>query len=285
MRELHGGYSIEPEEGGIKLSSGMNEVRISSWNELQDALFSDAWNSEIGRFRSKCAYRGLSEVSYPLATTLIRLGGEFGRLEKHLLRNFRKYVHRSMVERDSLWHWLSLAKHHRLPARLMDWTYSPYVALHFATANIERFSSDGVIWSVNYVEAHRLLPEVLRTRLEGEGANVFTVEMLSQAVPTLEGFAALSDEEQVLFFEPPSIDDRIVNQFAFFSVMSNPATVLDGWLRQRPQLWRRVIIPAELKWEIRDKLDQANITERVLFPGLDGLSQWLERHYSPKLGP
>jgi len=46
--------------------------------------------------------------------------------------------------------------------------------------------------------------------------------------------------------------------------------------------WRKIVIPAELKWEIRDKLDQANITERVLFPGLDGLTKWLSRHYSPK---
>lgn len=263
----------------------MNEVRVESWLELQEALFADAWNHELERFRSRCAYRGLSDASYPLATTLIRLGGDFVGLEKHLLRNFRKYAHRSMVERDSLWHWLSLAKHHGLPARLMDWTYSPYVALHFATTNIERFDTDGVVWSVNYVEAHRLLPEALRARLEREGANVFTVEMLALAVATLEEFAALASGDMVMFFEPPSIDDRIVNQFAFFSVMSNSATVLDEWLRQHPQLWRRIVIPAALKWEIRDKLDQANITERVLFPGLDGLSQWLQRQYSPKLPP
>ncbi len=35
---------------------------------------------------------------------------------------------------------------------------------------------------------------------------------------------------------------------------------------------------------MRDKLDQANITERVLLPGLGGLSRWLHRHYSPAHG-
>jgi hypothetical protein len=48
-------------------------------------------------------------------------------------------------------------------------------------------------------------------------------------------------------------------------------------------LYKKIIIPAELKWEIRDKMDQANITERVLFPGLDGLSQWLRRHYARRI--
>ena len=45
---------------------------------------------------------------------------------------------------------------------------------------------------------------------------------------------------------------------------------------------RRIVIPAALKWEVRDKLDQANVNERVLVPELEGLSRWLRRYYLPR---
>jgi len=65
-------------------------------------------------------------------------------------------------------------------------------------------------------------------------------------------------------------------------MMSTATARLDDWLAHHPDLVYRVIVPKELKWEVRDKLDQANVTERVLFPGLDGLSRVLKRIYTPK---
>lgn len=260
----------------------MNEIRIGSWAELQEKLFENSWNEGLGRFRPNHAFRGTDDASYPLKTSISRLGGDAEDLERHLMRNFRKYAGRDVVEQDSLWHWLSVAKHHGLPTRLLDWTHSPFVAMHFCTADIGRFDADGAIWVVDYVKAHKLLPEELRAQLAEEGSNMFTGEMLSRVADTLEDLKRMHPPNFVGFFEPPSMDERIVNQYALLSFMSDAGAMLDQWLEERPGLWKKIVIPAELKWEIRDKLDQANVTERVLFPGLDGLSSWLKRHYMPK---
>jgi hypothetical protein len=258
-------------------------ITVSSWNELLDELYRESWDHSIERFRSPYVFRGMGLACSDLSSSLQRLAAghdDIAKLEGHLLRNFRKYAHADSAAGNSVWNWLALAAHHGLPTRLLDWTYSPFVALHFATENLARYDTASVIWCVNHRETNQRLPEELRNHLDEEGSNVFTVDMLTTIADSLERLQALSRRDFVVFLEPPSLNARIVNQFALFSLMSRADLSLDEWLLGQPELSRKIIIPAQLKWEIRDKLDQAGITERMLFPGLDGLTAWLTRYYS-----
>jgi hypothetical protein len=262
-------------------------VNAKNWLDIIDALYEGSWNQDLQRFRSPFAFRGLASAEHGLTSTLVRLAHgstDVHRLELALLRNFRKYARAEATLADSIWDWLALGQHRGLPTRLLDWTYSPLVALHFATEDPADFHLDGVVWCVDFVSANRRLPARLRRMLREEGSDTFTVEMLA-AFKTLRDFDALSREPFVVFLEPPAVDRRILNQLALFSLMSDPTATLDEWVRTYPDLCRRVVIPAHLKWEIRDKLDQANVNERVLFPGLDGLSRWLTRYYTPGSQP
>lgn len=259
----------------------MEDIRVTSWNELNDVLYVNSWREDLRRFRSPYAFRGLHDATYDLKTSLMRLAGNYANLEGPMLRTFQRYAQHQTARDDSVWNWLALAQHHGLPTRLLDWTYSPYVALHFATQDTADFDRDGIILCVDYTKSVEFLPNSLRTILDEEDAYVFTADMLIRGAGSLPEFDRLAKPPFVAFFEPPSLDERIINQYALFSLMSDPTASLDDWLAEHPGLLRRIRLPATLKWEVRDKLDQANITERVLFPGLDGLSRWLKRYYSP----
>lgn len=261
--------------GGTVLTAG-------DWAGLDAALTDSSWCTTRGRVRPAIVYRGTPRHDWPAETGLARLGRSFRTVEGHLVDNFRKYAHGSLAADATEWDWLSLAQHHGLPTRLLDWTFSPFVALHFATT-AGGWDEDGAIWAVDYEQVHAELPQALRTALGT--ASMFTTETLSRGAADLRALEDLADGDAVaLFFEPPSLHQRIVTQAAVFSLMSSADASLDQWLAQRPHLWRKIVFPAALKTEIRDLLDQANVTERVLFPGLDGLALWLSRYYSER-GP
>jgi hypothetical protein len=262
----------------------MQVQAISSWREFDAAVAqASSEGPRRGRAHSSLVFRGLARSSYSNRHSLARLGDDYHELERHLIRNFRKYAHRERPG-STLWDWLSLAQHHGLPTRLLDWTFSPFVAAHFATATSP--DQDAIVWAVDCAAAHELLPSKIRRSLEAEGATVFTTELLAEHAATLEQLDRLSNEAPfVLFFEPPSLDDRIVNQSAVLSTLSNAEASMDDWLEQHSELCHAWRIGREAKAEIRERLDQGNVTERVLMPGLDGLATWLRRYYAPGRAP
>lgn len=260
----------------------MDDITVNDWMELTQRLY-DIPKSETShqRHRSDFVYRGVADKTWGLETSLRRLGGDYVNVERPLLRSFKKYAEPGSIPADTMWVRLAVAQHHGLPTRVLDWTVSPKVAVHFATSEEEHYDKDGAIWCIDVGRARTLLPKVLRDVLDFEYAFLFSVEMLD-FMPRLGEFDSLaSGGSFVLFFEPPSLDARIVNQGAIMSVMPGATLDLKDLLSSHPEIYRRIIIPKELKWEVRDKLDQDNVTERMLFPGLDGLSRWLKRYYGP----
>lgn len=256
---------------------------IHSWDELQSAVFDGVWDESIRRYRNNRVFRGVEDMHWDLIPTLNRVCRHDLGLEKQILRSFRKYGYADLKNVDSLWQLLATGQHFGLPTRLLDWSYSPLVAAHFATEDTSAYNRDGAIIVADMEVINSLLPRVLKDLLTSYGANVFSQEMLDRTAPSFESLNTLSEHPFGLFFEPASTVSRIENQYALFSLSSDVETMIDH-LPGAEKAFTRIVIPREVKLEIRDKLDYINISERMLYPGLEGICRWISRRYAP-LGP
>lgn len=261
----------------------MREIIIHSWDELQHAIFDGVWDESIMRYRDNSVYRGMADKNWSMMPSLNRACAHDLSLEKQMLRSFRKYGYADLQQVSSFWQMLAMAQQFGLPTRLLDWTYSPLVAAHFATEDQDSYDKDGVILCVHIDKMNKQLPLKLKNMLEKERGNIFTMEMMDKVADSFESLQSIAEKPFALFFEPASAVNRIANQYALFSVCSDPTVSIDE-LATEEKTFRRIIIPAETKLEIRDKLDYINISERMIYPGLDGICKWITRRYAA-LGP
>ena len=77
------------------------------------------------------------------------------------------------------------------------------------------------------------------------------------------------------------MSQRIVGQCGLFSMTSDAGSSINRCLSSHPQLVRRIRIAASAKRVIRQRLDGLfGITERALWPGVDGVAHFIARWYS-----
>lgn len=265
----------------------VKEQRIMDFQEVWNLISEQKYDDKINRNRSSYLYRGMPNTAFRLETSLFRnCKSKAFDLEKSILRNFTKYASIEDPKlANSVWRQLIIGQHHGLPTRLLDWTYSPLIALHFATSG-EDFSQmeehDCVVWAIDIEEINSLLPGKYEKKLQEESSYLFTVEMLDKLVQCLDQYDTDMKDSSMILIEPPSIDQRIINQYSYFSVVPRDVKSIEEFLDQNTNHTIKYVIGRSLKWRIRDMLDQQNVNERIVFPDLDGLTAWIKRHYYAK---
>ena len=274
--------------------------QITTLEQINKIIWDQQYQSTLMRNRSPYLYRGLPNSNYHLVTSLRRNCKEKKNdIELAILRNFVKYAAlEDPALKTSIWRQMIVGQHHGLPSRLLDWTYSVLIALHFATSgeNLDDMSKNAaVLWQIDILEMNKRLPKNYQTTLKNESAFLMTVDMMDSLTrggntyDILNRYDSDMGTASMVFLEPPSIDQRIIGQYSYFSIIPSRIenlqddTGIETFLDET-QNTVKYIISTDLKWRIRDMLDQMNINERILFPGLDGITSWMKRHYYVRSG-
>jgi hypothetical protein len=128
-----------------------NEKQAENWTDLFTF-----YNDKFTERETQWIFRGLPDANYKLETTLERVRTRFDKsltdasvMEKKMIRQFKRQGHlylENPPKDDDTIEWLALMQHFGAPTRLLDWTYSFFVALFFA---VEKSEKRCAVWAIN----------------------------------------------------------------------------------------------------------------------------------------
>ena len=119
--------------------------------------------------------------------------------------------------------------------------------------------NDCVVWAIDIEEINELLPDDYQNKLKEEWSYLFTVEMLDEVVQCLDKYDDDMKSDAMILVEPPSIDQRIINQYSYFSVIPKNMDSIEAFLNAKTEHTSKYIIDKSLKWRIRDMLSLIHI--------------------------
>ena len=262
----------------------MTEASSFHTEELKD------WNSLQTYQRPSWIFRGHSDIDYRLQTSLERLclGLEWKLnrapdIEKALLREFKRRYHRFSTlapEEEHNLEWFSIMQHHGAPTRLLDFSYSVFVAAYFALEGAvgPKGPKDSAIWAINGYWERR---EAASAFKKGSKTRRYIEASLDKKDEASFRRIINGRKELVLVANPYRLNERLANQKGVFVCPGNLKKSfetnlknLKGW-----DLKENVVclkIPRTLRNKGIESLHYMGISRASLFPGLDGFSQSLQ---------
>lgn len=244
-------------------------TRLESWRDYTELLESSFFN----RPGVQLIFRGQRRSDWSLMPTLGRLsdnGIVTANLAATQLERFKRAIRgrlsdSSLVdEDDELW---SIGQHHGLMTPLLDWTYSPYVALFFAFAKADSKVEEENPYRVVYV----LNKSFILEHQDETGIRLWE--------PRKDSYGRLVNQAGLFTFSP--YDATIENKLA--NVLADDEAFEDEELRSaseedQPDLLARYICKVYIRNEGRDAclrhLRRMNVHHASLFPDLIGASDY-----------
>lgn len=220
----------------------MNTYTIRSFNELIKYF-------EFFNENSMYVFRGQSDSEWELLPKVgrkeFKRGKGEGQSDINLFYAWKRYAIKYVTLKPSNdWEWYSLAQHHGLATRLLDWSKNPLVATFFAiNSNLDK---DSAVYTF----------KIERFVNEYECDSPFNVKNLA-------------------IYYPHGVSSRIILQRGVFSISDKPELALEETLKDRLY---QIIIPKDLKSEIKKQLDFYNINDFSIFQDLDSLSNYLNNY-------
>jgi hypothetical protein len=244
----------------------------------------------------KWIFRGITKASCHLQTSLERALRDFGvdfseavKFEKSLMHEFRRKAQEyglDLPPDKEAMTWLTLMQHYGTPTRLLDWTYSFFVAVYFA---IERAESGvpSAVWCIDGDWCAEQYDAILSAIDQDGLQRLKEIDPYIRATATFERVIERKGEEPMLNVYPGNafnLNDRLIIQQGFFlmpcdishSFEENLDAVLDRDDCYREHFLKITIeSDVQLRKDILTNLYRMNITRATLFPGLQGFAESL----------
>lgn len=250
---------------------GLLVIEIESWNEFHTVVAGPDYQS--------WAFRGHSDAAWPLYNSLSRYLRDYGiheqawaSQEMRIFRIFQRKAHLFLehVPADTdAFQWLALMQHHGAPTRLLDFTWSPYVAAFFA---LERATRDAAIWAL-------FVPALWKTgyRFPDRQAPLTLRELSLRTPGNYEKFYLGNTVPFVTGGEPLVMNKRLIAQSGTFivpGVLDRPVEdIVSANENSKGAIVKFVLKTRQLRDEAMLALYTMNLTHATLFPDLDGLAR------------
>jgi hypothetical protein len=247
-------------------------IRLESWEDFLSVISAKPYDN--------WAFRGQRDAAQPLFCTLARYlltykvdRRAWPEQERRILRIFkRKAIHflDHVPARDDDFQWLALMQDHGAPTRLLDFTWSPYVAAFFA---LHKATEEAAVWACSPFEISQVQNIKINGRL------IEPAQMDPEEPGNFRKYFLPGTVSFVWMGEPHPMNRRLIAQSGTFMVPGVLDQPIEDILQNYPnpkKTLTKFLLPVD---KIRNKgmreLYRMNITQATLFPDLDGLARSL----------